>query len=68
MKKLLFILLLFPTIVFSTPFDSLFYNKTLRVDVIHAGDKTTDAFYLDELIEEPYWGGSHVNLLDAFDY
>ncbi len=49
-------------------FDSFFYPKTLRVDVIHAGDAQNELYALKNLSEEPFWGGSHLNLLDTFNY
>lgn len=52
----------------SAQFEKYFYNKTLRIDYMHTGNYNTDAYALDELIEEPYWGGSKVNLVSAVDY
>ena len=43
-----------------------FYDKTLRIDYIHTGNDTTEIYSMDELIEEPYWGGSKTNLVDTF--
>lgn len=45
-------------------FDKYFLNKTLRMDYFHCGDNKGEEFYFDELLEEPYWGGSKVNLID----
>ncbi|MDP2302628.1 MAG: M64 family metallopeptidase [Ignavibacteria bacterium] len=56
-------------IAFSQPlFEKYFENKTLRIDYVHAGDKENDYYFLDELIEEPYWGGSQKHLLTPFNY
>jgi hypothetical protein len=64
-----FLIILVTTSVFSqVKFEDFFYNKTLRVDYFHTGDSTTDYYSIDELIEEPYWGGSKVNLNDKFNY
>jgi hypothetical protein len=64
-----FLTLLITTSVFSqVKFDEYFYDKTLRVDYFHTGDSTNDYYSIDELIEEPYWGGSRVNLIDNFNY
>jgi hypothetical protein len=64
-----FLTLLITTSVFSqVKFDEYFYDKTLRVDYFHTGDSTNDYYSIDELIEEPYWGGSKVNLIDNFNY
>ncbi|MEA3504561.1 MAG: M64 family metallopeptidase [Bacteroidota bacterium] len=49
-------------------FDEFFENKTLRLDYYHTGDNNSDSYSFDKLLEEPYWGGSHVNLLDTFQY
>jgi hypothetical protein len=55
---------IFPQIDFDTYFD----NKTLRIDYFHTGNDTMDIYSLDELIEEPFWGGGRKNLLDQFNY
>ena len=49
-------------------FDDYFEDKTLRLDYFHSGDKENDYYSFDELIEEPFWGGSKVNLIDTFNY
>lgn len=49
-------------------FNKYFENKTMRIDYIHAGDKSNDFYYLDEILEEPFWGGSTKNLLTPFNY
>lgn len=49
-------------------FDDYFINKTLRIDYINAGNSDTNIIYLNQLKQEPYWGGSHVNLIDIFNY
>ncbi len=49
-------------------FNNFFLDKTLRMDYYHSGDSDSEAYYFDELIEEPYWGGSKVNLVDTFEY
>ncbi len=51
-----------------TQFDKFFYDNTLRMDYYHSGNSDEEAYYFDELIEEPYWGGSKVNLVDTFEY
>ena len=42
-------------------FDKYFHNKTLRMDYAHCGDSQHDEIYFEELLEEPYWGGSKTN-------
>lgn len=49
-------------------FDSLFYDQTMRLDYVHAGDDESEAFYFDELLIEPYWGGSKTNLIDTMRF
>lgn len=49
-------------------FDDYFYNKTLRLDYHHTGNHQEDFYSFDELIEEPFWGGSKVNLIDKFNF
>ncbi len=47
-------------------FDDYFLNKSLRIDYYHFGNADSDSYAIDELIEEPYWGGSKTNLLRYF--
>lgn len=49
-------------------FNDYFYDKTLRLDYHHTGNNSEDFYSFDELIEEPFWGGSKVNLIDKFDF
>lgn len=49
-------------------FEKYFLDKTLRMDYIHAGDSKHSEIYFQELLEEPYWGGSKVNLVDTMFY
>ncbi len=72
-KKIILYVFLFTfftsSIVFSQiNFDEYFLNKTLRLDYYHTGNKENDSYSFDELIEEPYWGGSKVNLIDTLNY
>ncbi len=69
MKQILIAILLFSNLIFSQiKFDDYFEDKTLRLDYFHTGDALTDFYSFDELIEEPYWGGSKVSLIDQFNY
>lgn len=69
MKKLTLITLL---IVMSmsafAQFSTYFQPKTMRMDYYHCGTATTEEFFIDELIEEPYWGGSQTNMIDTKEY
>lgn len=49
-------------------FSKLFETKALRLDYYHCGNDITDKFYFDKLVQEPYWAGSKINLLDTFGY
>lgn len=49
-------------------FENYFFNKTMRFDYFHSGNSKEESFSFDEIIEEPYWGGSHINLIDNFEY
>lgn len=49
-------------------FDKYFHNKTLRMDYAHSGNNKHEEFYFEELLEEPYWGGSKHNLIDTTFY
>lgn len=70
MKKILLLLLItshhhiFPQI----NFDDYFFDKTLRIDYYHTGNDTLEIYSIDELLQEPFWGGSKINLIDVFNY
>lgn len=49
-------------------FDDYFAFKTLRLDYYRTGNHETEIISIDELIEEPFWGGSKTNLIDIFEY
>lgn len=49
-------------------FDSIFFQKTMRMDYFRCGDVKGEEIYIDEIIEEPYWGGSTKNLIDTTGY
>ena len=46
-------------------FEDYFLPKTMRLDYYHAGDAKNEYFFLDELIEEPYWAGNKSYLVDG---
>ncbi len=68
MKSIFFILFLSLPLFAQIKFDDYFQNKTLRIDYYHTGDSADDYYSIDELKEEPFWGGSHTNLIDKFNY
>ncbi len=49
-------------------FDTYFENKSLRIDYMHSGNHIDEYINFDELIEEPFWGGSKKNLIDTLNY
>jgi len=68
MKRWITIAFLTITLSGFAQFEKYFYDKTLRMDYYHSGNDTTEVFSFDELLEEPFWGGSKVNLIDTFEY
>ena len=68
-KKLFFAgaLAILPLLSFAQ-FDKYFHNKTLRYDFYHCGNANSESYFFDELIEEPYWGGSKKSLIDEHGY
>ncbi len=71
MKKTLILFLLIPLyspLFGQDDFSAWFGPGTLRLDYQLAGDdQHTDVFFQD-LKREPYWGGSHTQLVDTFRY
>ncbi len=49
-------------------FEKYFFDKTLRFDYYHCGNSTEDHYYYDKMMEEPFWGGSKVSLIDNTGY
>lgn len=49
-------------------FDRYFQDKTMRFDFYHCGNQSSEEYFFDELIEEPYWGGSKTSLIDDTGY
>ncbi|MCU4174989.1 M64 family metallopeptidase [Carboxylicivirga sp. N1Y90] len=50
------------------PFDKHFVDKSMRVDLILAGDALAQSAYIIDIKKEPHWGGSHTALIDTFNY
>lgn len=68
-KIIISFLILFSSSVFGQIiFDDYFLNKQLRLDYFHSGNSVDDFYSFDELIEEPFWGGSKTNLIDTIGY
>lgn len=66
------IIAVLPFLIFSIgmygQFDKYFENHTLRMDYIHSGDSQSEFFAFKQFKKEKYWGGSHKNLLEDFEY
>ncbi len=60
-------LLLSPASGLAQSFAEYFVDKTLRVDLYHAGTKGAESFTLDALSEEGAWPGSKRNLIDTLN-
>lgn len=70
MKNLIiaFVLLISVVKIQAQNFENYFENKTLRLDYFQTGNNLDEKYSFDELISEPFWGGSHVNLIDTFNF
>ncbi|MBR8537762.1 peptidase M64 [Carboxylicivirga sediminis] len=62
------IILLSACVHAQTAFDTYFSSKSMRIDLVLAGNKSAQSAYLLEIIEEPNWGGSQLNLIDELGY
>jgi hypothetical protein len=51
-----------------TNYDTHFEHKSLRFDFALSGNAVTQSAALQQLREEPVWGGPVRNLIDPFDY
>lgn len=67
-KTGLSLLLILLSITSFGQFSNYFTNETLRLDYTHAGNAENEFYYLDEIIAEPFWGGSKTNLIDRYKY
>ncbi len=68
MKKIFFLSLMLFTLSVQAQFDKYFENKSLRLGYYHSGNDSSEFYSFDELIQQPYWGGSKINLVDTFNY
>lgn len=66
--KIISMLLLTVSALFSQSFQQYFQDKTLRVDFYHTGTKGMEIIALDKVYEEGIWPGSKTQLLDALNY
>ena len=67
-KYIALILVLVPIVSFSQDFKYNYKNKGLRVDYFHSGNDEGEDLQLKEFVEEKYYGGTQLNLIDTFDY
>ena len=49
-------------------FEKYFEKKTLRIDFALSGNAQTQSAAIQQLREEPVWGGPVKNLIDTFGY
>jgi hypothetical protein len=70
MKIINLIFLLWMTMNLSAQisFEKFFTSERLRYDYVVTGNDTTIGIYGYQYYREPYWGGSHVNLIDTIGY
>lgn len=66
--SLIFLFLTAITLKGQVQFENYFHDKSLRLDYYHSGDSESEHYAIDELIEEPWWGGSKTNLIDTFNF
>ena len=68
MKKTFSLLLaLLPCLAWAQ-FDQYFTESSLRVDYCLTGNHNETNYSLKELIREPYWSGSKINLIDNLEF
>lgn len=68
MRYLFSLACFFLTFTVYASFGDYFYEKSLRFDYYRTGNETEDIVSFDEMLEEPFWGGSKTNLIDTFSY
>jgi len=68
MKTITLVILCLISVSAYSGFDEYFAFKTLRLDYFRTGNHEMEFVSIDELIEEPFWGGSKTNLIDIFEY
>ncbi len=58
-----------PVFVSGQPaFSDYFHNKSFRFDFLLSGNNKDVRVYQEDMKEEPFWGGSKINLIDSFNY
>ncbi len=64
MKIILFVVFVSCSLFAQNAYEKYFNEHSLRLDYQRAGNLETQQIFLDELIEEPFWGGSKTNLIE----
>lgn len=67
MKTILLLISVLSVLTSRAAFNDWFYPTTLRIDYYHSGDAGSESYSIDELLQEPFWGGSRTNLVDKFE-
>ena len=49
-------------------FDTYFVDKSFRFDYNIGGNSEETAIFYNKMKEEPFWGGSKINLIDTFNF
>ncbi len=65
---LIILYLISPVLTGQENFVKYFENKSLRFDFLLGGNNREVRVYPQQIKQEPFWGGSKVNLTDIFDY
>lgn len=65
---LLFLFMMCVTAQAQEKFNQFFEPKTLRIDFALSGNSTFQTAAIEQMREEPTWGGPKKNLIDRFDY
>ncbi len=67
-KTIIVVLLLVLSSFSQAAYQDYFIDKSMRVDYIHAGNHQYQKYYVKQIKQEPYWGGSVNHLIDTFKY
>lgn len=62
MRKLLILIL--PLLLYALTFQRYFFNSTLRIDLLHSGNRQKEGFKIEAIIKEGPWPGSPASLID----
>jgi hypothetical protein len=70
MRTFFYIILFFSAIRLTgqIDFDTYFEDHSFRFDYTIGGNSNGSTIFVDKYKQEPFWGGSKVNLIDSFQY